>query len=117
MEFYIRKNATLPVLDINLIKDGKLDYNYNKTSLTGATITLSMKDVDTGIYKITNGTCTYDSTNHTITYQFTKRNTKYVGRYIAEFKVTTSQGTIILPLRDNIFVTVLESFVNSEFCC
>ena len=61
MEFYIRKNETLPVLDINLIKDGKLDYNYNKTSLTGATITLSMKDVDTGIYKITNGICTYDS--------------------------------------------------------
>ena len=49
MEFYIRKKATLPILEINLNKDGKLDYNYNKTSLTGATITISMKDVETGI--------------------------------------------------------------------
>ena len=117
MEFYIRKNATLPVLDINLIKDGKLDYNYNKTSLTGATITLSMKDVDTGIYKITNGACVYDTTNDTITYQFTKRNTSTLGRYEVEFKVTNSQGTIIIPLREKIFVTILDSFVESEFCC
>jgi hypothetical protein len=117
MEFYIRKKATLPILEINLNKDGKLDYNYNKTSLTGATITISMKDVETGIYKITNGVCTYDSTNYTIDYQFTKRNTTYVGRYEVEFKVTNQQGTIILPLRDKIFVTVLDSIVESDFCC
>ncbi len=117
MEFYIRKKATLPVLEINLFKDGKLDYNYNKTSLTGATITLSMKDVETGIYKITNGACVYDATNYTITYQYTKRNTTKVARYEVEFKVTNDQGTIILPLRERIFVTVLDSFVESEFCC
>jgi hypothetical protein len=117
MEFYIRKKATLPELEINLFKDGKLDYNYNKTSFTGATITLSMKDVDTGIYKITNGVCVYDSTNYTITYQFTKRNTANVARYEVEFKVTNEQGTIILPLRERIFVSVLDSFVESEFCC
>jgi hypothetical protein len=31
MEFFIRKNATLPVLEINLFKDGRLDYNYQNT--------------------------------------------------------------------------------------
>lgn len=117
MEFYIRKKATLPLIEIDLIKDGKLDYNYNKTSFTGVTITLSMRDVETGIYKITNGTCVYDSTNYTITYQFTKRNTSTLGRYEVEFKVTNSQGTIIVPLREKIFVTILDSFVESEFCC
>ena len=117
MEFYIRKKATLPLIEINLSKDGKLDYNYNKTSFTGATITFSMKDVETGIYKITNGACVYDTTNYTITYQFTKRNTSTLGRYEVEFKVTNSQGTIIIPLREKIFVTILDSFVESEFCC
>lgn len=117
MEFYIRKKATLPMLEINLDKDGKLDYNYQKTSLTGASITISMKDVETGIYKITNGVCNYDSTNFTIKYQFTKRNTTYTGRYEVEFAVTNNQGTIVLPLRDKIFVTVLDSIVESDFCC
>jgi len=93
MEFFIRKNATLPVLEINLLKDGRLDYNYKKTNLTGATITLSMVNVDTGFYKITNGVC------------------------VCEINVTTDQGTVILPLRDKIFVTVLDSFVDSDFCC
>jgi hypothetical protein len=78
MEFFIRKNATLPVLEINLFKDGRLDYNYQNTNLTGATIT---------------------------------------SRYMAEFNITTDQGTITLPLRDKIYVTVLDSFVNSDFCC
>lgn len=117
MEFYIRKKATLPLLEINLNKDGKLDYNYQKTSLTGASITVSMKDVDTGTYKITNGLCTYDSINYTINYQFTKRNTTYTGRYEVEFKVTNDQGTVVLPLRDKIYVTILDSIVESEFCC
>lgn len=117
MEFFIRKKATLPIIEVDLIKDGKLDYNYNKTSLTGATITFSMKNVETGIYKITNGVCQYDTTNYTITYQFTKNNTKVVGRYEAEFKITNSQGTIVLPLRDKMFISVLDSIVESEFCC
>ena len=33
MEFYIRKKATLPILEINLAKDGKLDYNISKQIL------------------------------------------------------------------------------------
>jgi len=117
MEFFIRKNATLPVLEINLFKDGRLDYNYQNTNLTGATITLSMVDVDSGIYKITNGVCYYSNDDHTITYQFTKKNTSKTSRYMAEFNITTDQGTITLPLRDKIYVTVLDSFVNSDFCC
>ncbi len=117
MEFYIRKKATLPILEINLAKDGKLDYNYIKTNLTGATITLSMKDAETGIYRITNGTCTYDSTNNTIKYQFTKKNTSQLGRYDVEFKISDEQGIVVLPLRDKLHVTILESFVESDFCC
>lgn len=117
MEFFIRKKSTLPVFEINLLKDGRLDYNYGKTNLSGSTISLSLIDEDNEVYKITNGVCNYSSDSNTINYQFTKKNTSKVGRYLCEIKIINDQGTIILPLKDKIYVSVLDSFVDSEFCC
>ena len=31
MEFNIRKGATLPYIEVDLIKDGRTDYNYTQT--------------------------------------------------------------------------------------
>jgi hypothetical protein len=73
MEFFIRKNSTLPILEIDLFKDGKLDYNYKDSIFSSSTITFEMKDVDTDFYRITNGTCTYSIEDQTIYYQFTKK--------------------------------------------
>jgi|694.fasta_scaffold16072_9 hypothetical protein len=117
MEFFIRKNATLPIIEVDIIKDGKLDYNYQKTQLSASTIYFSMKDVETGFYRITNGLCAFDTETYSVYYQFTKKNTRAVGRFEGEFKITTSQGTIVLPLRDSLYVTILDSIVNSDFCC
>jgi hypothetical protein len=117
MEFFIRKNSTLPILEIDLVKDGSLDYNYTGTNLSGSSITVSMRDIDTDYYRITNGICTYVPENHSIYYQFTKKNTSRIGRFIVEFTVQTNQGIIILPLRDRIFVNITDSFVDPEFCC
>ena len=117
MEFFIRKNATLPVLQVDVIKDGKLDYNFKLSTLSSSTVSFSMREVDTTFYKITNSLCTYDSETNSIYYQFTKRNTKNIGRFEGEFKVTNSQGSVILPLRDKLFVNIIDSFVNPDFCC
>jgi len=117
MEFFIRKNATLPIIEVDIIKDGKLDYNYQKTQLSASTIYFSMKDVETGFYRITNGLCTFDTETYSVYYQFTKKNTRATGRFEGEFKITTSQGTVVLPLRDSLYVTILDSIVNSDFCC
>lgn len=117
MEFFIRKNSTLPILEIDLFKDGKLDYNYKDSIFSSSTITFAMKDVDTDFYRITNGTCTYSIENQTIYYQFTKKNTSKVGRFIGEFTIQTSQGKIILPTDDRLFIDITDSFVDSNFCC
>ncbi len=117
MEFFIKKNATLPILEVDLIKDGRLDYNYIKTNISGATILFNMVDTENEFYKVPNGTAIYDSENYSIYYQFTKRNTNRVGRYFGEFSVTNYQGTVTLPLREKIFITVLDSFVDPDFCC
>ena len=117
MEFFIRKKSTLPYLEIDLIKDGKLDYNYPYNNLTGSTIYFSMIDVDTGVYRIANALCSYSSERNSIYYQFTEKNTSKIGRFKGEFSIQTTQGTVILPLRDVLFISILESIVDSDFCC
>ena len=76
MEFNIKQRATLPYLEVNLIKDGRLDYNYKNTNLTNATINFYMKDIETNIYKVAKGVCIYDQNLNTIYYQFTKKFTQ-----------------------------------------
>jgi len=117
MEFNIRKNATLPYLEVNLIKDGRLDFNYVGTNLTGATIYFYMKNVETNVYKVAKGVCFYSYDLKTIYYQFTKKNTNNIGRFEGEFKIMTDQGEVILPLREKLFINILSSFSNSDFCC
>jgi hypothetical protein len=117
MEFNIRKGATLPFIEVNLIKDGRTDYNYVGTNLSGNTIYFYMKNVETGFYKISNSIATFSTTNNSIYYQFTKKNTNTVGRYEGGFKIYSDQGLIDMPLRNKIFINVLESISNVDFCC
>lgn len=117
MEFFIRKNSTLPVLEVELIKDGRTDFNYTDSNLSGSTILFSMKDVDNQQYKVLNGTCIIDQTKNSIYYKFNKKNTIKTGRYVGEFSITNDQGKNILPIKENLYVNVLDSFSNSEFCC
>jgi hypothetical protein len=117
MEFNIKQKATLPYLEVNLIKDGRTDFNYIGTNLSGATIYFYMKDVDTNIYKVAKGVCVYSTELKTIYYQFTKKNTSNIGRYEGEFKIITDQGESILPLREKLFINILSSISDSDFCC
>jgi hypothetical protein len=117
MEFNIRKGSTLPFIEVNLIKDGSTDYNYVGTNLTGSTIYFYMKDFESGVYKVSNSLCTYSINTNSIYYQFTKKNTSKVGRYIGGFKIYTDQGLVDLPIKNNIYINVLESISDSDFCC
>ena len=122
MEFYIRQNATLPYLKVKVFKDGRNNYKEFSDSLTASTITFSMYDEETQVYKILDRPASIMSTDtipaeYYVYYQFRKTDSKKSGRYIGEFKITNSQGTIILPLRETLFVNVLESFADSDTCC
>lgn len=117
MEFNIKKKSTLPFIQVSVNKDGKSDYNYNKTNLSDSTIYFYMKDIETGTYKIAKAVATYSSDDNSIYYQFSKKNTGNTGRYEGEFKIETSQGIIELPLKDKIYINVLDSFSDSDFCC
>jgi hypothetical protein len=52
MEFFIKKKATLPVLKLQVVKDGRSDYNQFMKSIELSSIFFSMIDVETGLIKI-----------------------------------------------------------------
>ena len=117
MEFFVRKNSTLPVVEVSFIKDGRSDYNYYDTLLTSTTIYFSMIDVETGVYKVVNGLATYSEITKSITYQLTKKNTNKVGRYEIEITINNGSENIKLPLPQKLFLNITNSFSDADQCC
>jgi hypothetical protein len=124
MEFFIKKNATLPVLKMLIIKDGRSDFGsvYNNIPLTG--ITFSITEVSTGIPKIISAPCEVIQETTTdgeilnyVTFQFTTRDTQKEGKYKGSFSIINSQGTLILPLTEDVYIMIGDSFISSETCC
>ena len=52
MDWYIKKNATLPIIKLQVVKDGRSEYNNFMKLIEMSSIFFSMVDVDTGIPKI-----------------------------------------------------------------
>ncbi len=117
MEFFVRKNSTLPVVEVSFIKDGRSDYNYYDTLLTSNTIYFSMIDVETGVYKVVNGLASYSEITKSITYQLTKKNTNKVGRYEIEITINNGSENIKLPLPQKLFLNITNSFSDADQCC
>jgi hypothetical protein len=125
MEFFIKKNATLPVLKMQVVKDGRAGYQELMQSLPVSSIYFSMKDTSTGIPKIVDAPCGIVSLDlpagstpeYYIYFQFTERDTNTVGRYVGEFLIKNDEGNLILPLREEIYINVQDSFTSTEPCC
>jgi hypothetical protein len=120
MEFFIIKNATLPVLKINVIKDGRSDYDRSMKYLNETDIFFSMVDTETGIPKITSrpaGIIKKDpvipnnDAEYYVYYQFTPFDTKKVARYKGQFMFRNETGYMVLPLSEEIYINVTDSFV------
>jgi len=122
MNFYINKNATLPILKLELINDGRNEngnfYDYLQTS----TITFCMTDVNTGIKKIgnKNALCILKEPSadclgeeYYIGYKFSERETKTTATYVGTFTIrfddelTNGLGTLIVPIKDELYIHVL----------
>ena len=126
MEFYIKKNATLPVLKMQVVKDGRSGYMEFMDSLETSTIFFSMVDVETGIPKIVSAPCYIVSlilpepgaeTEYYIYFQFTSMDTDTPGRYQGQFLIKNEEGNLILPLREQLFINIEDSFIAESPCC
>ena len=120
MNFYIKKGADLPILKVEPIKDGRSDYKKFMEDLESSTILFSMVDSKSGVYKIANADAylvakeTVEPTHiieYYIYYQFKKRETNTPGIYKGEFLIRNENGDLILPLREELTIIVLDSFV------
>lgn len=126
MEFFIKKNATLPLLKLQVVKDGRSDYHKFMEFIESSTIIFSMVDVETGIPKITSKSGGFVSktfidpntqTEYYIYYNFTKKDTSRIGRYEAQFLLKNAEGELIVPIREPLFINVTESFISDDKCC
>jgi hypothetical protein len=125
MEWFIKRNATLPVLKMEVVKDGRSDYMRFMESLEVSTIFFTMIDVNTGIPKIVSAPCDIVSitlpegtdTEYYIYFKFTKRDTDTPGRYQGQFLIKNIDGDLIVPIREELYINVQDSFISETACC
>ena len=125
MEFYIKKNATLPVLKVEVCKDGRSDFNLNDFLNSDYTFYISLFDKSTDKILFASKECDVttevspfeNKTLYFLNYQFTNKDTFKTGRYEVQISVATENGVIILPLQEKFYVNILDSFTadNSSF--
>jgi len=117
MEWFIKKNATLPKLTVKIVKDGRNTYGEFLNDLTESSVFFSMIDAETQIPKITSKSAEIVSeldidgnTIHYVVYKFSKKDTNKTGRYQTEFLIKNSDGNTYLPLVDNLYINIIDSF-------
>ena len=125
MEFYIKQGATLPVLKMQVVKDGRAGYMQFMESLEVSSIYFSMVDVETGIPKIVSAPCEIvnlilpegSPPEYYIYFKFTSMDTDTPGRYQGQFLIKNDEGNLILPIREDLYINIQESFISELACC
>jgi hypothetical protein len=123
MDFFIKKNATLPVLKLQVVKDGRSDYDNFMKTIELSSIFFSMVDVETGVPKISSKPAgfvekTFIDPNaepeYYIYYQLSPNDTNRVGKYEGQFMLRNDDGVLILPIREKLNIYVQESFIAND---
>jgi len=125
MEFFIKKNATLPVLKMQVVKDGRAGYIQLMETLEISSIYFTMIDVETGIPKIVSAPCEIVNlildlgtpAEYYIYFKFSSMDTNTPGRYKGQFLIKNDEGNLILPLREELYINIQESFISETVCC
>ena len=117
MEFFIRQNSELPILKMQVVKDGRTNANkvFDK-DLDTATIRFSMKNELNGIPKILmNNAYLTEKTQmnpdspieYYIYYKWGSRDTNTKGRFVGEFHIVNSMGELTAPIRENLYINII----------
>lgn len=119
MDFFITKNSTLPILTLSLIKDGRFDYQKLNDKLEYASITFSMRDVNTNKLIIGNKEANIilaNTNEYYIIFKWSANDTKREGRFEGQFDITFSDDNtkLIVPIREKLYINILDSFVKSN---
>lgn len=122
MDFYINKNATLPVLKLELYQDGINNYSYFFDKLQNANISFTMTDIKTGVRHLSKKVaglapktryvgCSVEE--YFLAYQFNAKDSSKPGTYIGQFTIEflDGSGTLIVPIREELLIHVLDGSI------
>ena len=123
-EFYINKGSVLPELRMELIYDGRHDFNKSYEAIHNADITFTMTDYATGVVKIANAPCILKPRENDrcieefiISYEWKERDTKKNGIYKGQFTinflddltcdgVSYPKGKLVMPVREELMIYI-----------
>ena len=124
-QFNIVQNATLPYLEMEVINDGRHNFDKIYIALQAADVTFNMIDNNNGIKKIVNKKCNIVPIEDNgciekvkVQYQWCKNDTKEKGQFKGYFKVTFKdnivmeditfpKGDLIVPIAEELIINVL----------
>lgn len=127
MDYFIKQNATSPLLVMKVIKDGRSDFNRLHEMLDNSCITFAMINTDCDTYKIAHKNAGYvkketihpDSPDEfMIFYQWVSGDTDTPGRYRGEFRIKfyDTNEDLIVPIREELYINILPSITKSKNC-
>jgi hypothetical protein len=94
-------------------------------ALEVSTIFFSMVDYYTGIPKIVGAPCYIvplllpdgATTEYYVYFQFNSMDTDTPGRYEGQFLIKNDEGNLILPIREQLYINIQDSFIAEQACC
>jgi hypothetical protein len=123
MEFTIGQNSSLPLLKLQVVKDGIENYNSMMEFIERSTIFFSMVDTANGIPKVYSKSAGFveklemdpnASPEYYVYYRFTTQDTSRIGRYEGQFLFINDTGTLVLPIREKLYINIVESYVKID---
>lgn len=123
MEFTIGQNSTLPILKLQVVKDGTQNFESMMEFIERSSIFFSMVNTETDIPKIHTKSAGFvekiqmdpnSSDEFYVYYRFTPQDTNKIGRYEGQFMFINETGTLVLPIREPLYINVVESFISTD---
>ena len=123
-QFFINQNSVLPNLLLEIVNDGRNDFNKFYDVVKNADITFTMTNMDTNVIKIANEKAHIVKRNkegcveeYLICYEWKPRDTKEKGTFEGVFTIhfdglltseytTYPKGDLIVPIREKLIITI-----------
>ena len=123
--FYIKQNSTNPELRMELVNNGRYNFNKFYDAIQDSVISFSMKNMDNGIIKISNAKADIIPANdcgcdekYIISYKWKERDTKEKGKFIAHFNIKFNgnisengtifpTGNLIVPIQEELIIYII----------
>lgn len=124
-QFNIVQNATLPYLEMEVINNGRDNYDKIYVALQAAQVSFTMINNDTKLKKILNAPCDVVPVEdngciekYKIRYKWNKKDTSVKGQYKGAFKLTFTdnivmegfsfpKGELIVPIAEELIINIL----------